>query len=49
LIPGFERIGIAVLEKNKGDKEKLLYSECFKTKKEWGFPDRLIGNTGKDF
>ncbi len=40
--PGFERIGIAVIQKNKGEKEKLVYSECFKTKKEWGFPDRLL-------
>lgn len=31
--PGYERLGIAVLEKNTGDrKETLLYSDCFKTK-----------------
>lgn len=31
--PGYERLGIAVLEKNDGDrKETLLFSECFKTK-----------------
>ena len=31
--PGYERLGIAVLEKNLGDrKETLLYSDCFKTK-----------------
>ena len=29
--PGYERVGIAVLEKSNG-KEKVLYSECFKTK-----------------
>lgn len=30
--PGYERLGIAILEKNKGDqKETLLYSDCFKT------------------
>lgn len=40
--PGFERIGIAIIQKNKGEKEKLLYSECFKTKKEWDFADRLL-------
>jgi crossover junction endodeoxyribonuclease RuvC len=28
--PGYERLGIAVLEKDKG-KEILLFSECFKT------------------
>jgi crossover junction endodeoxyribonuclease RuvC len=31
--PGYEKIGIAILEKNKGDKkESLVFSECFKTK-----------------
>jgi len=29
--PGFERIGIAILEKDKGEKENLVFSECFKT------------------
>ena len=30
--PGYERVGIAVLEKNKTDrKENVLYSNCFKT------------------
>ncbi|MDA8611245.1 crossover junction endodeoxyribonuclease RuvC [Candidatus Pacebacteria bacterium] len=30
--PGYERLGIAIVEKNKGDrKETLLFSECFKT------------------
>jgi crossover junction endodeoxyribonuclease RuvC len=28
--PGYERLGIAILEKDKG-KETLLFSECFKT------------------
>ena len=28
--PGYERVGIAILEKNNG-KEVLLFSECFKT------------------
>ena len=39
--PGFERIGIAVVEKNDG-KEKLMYSECFKTKKGDLFETRLV-------
>jgi crossover junction endodeoxyribonuclease RuvC len=38
--PGYERLGIAVLEKI-GSKETLLYSECFRTKKELSFPERL--------
>lgn len=45
--PGFERLGIAVLEKNKGDKkEVVLYSECFKTSAKLEFPERicLIGS-----
>lgn len=37
--PGYERVGIAVIEKN--GKEKLLYSECFKTKASLSFFERL--------
>ena len=40
--PGFERLGIAVLEKNKGDKkEHVLFSECFKTPSKMEFFERL--------
>lgn len=40
--PGFERVGIAVLEKNKGDrKEIVLFSECFKTSTKLEFSERL--------
>ena len=40
--PGFERLGIAVLEKNKEDKkETVLFSECFKTSADLGFSERL--------
>jgi crossover junction endodeoxyribonuclease RuvC len=40
--PGFERLGIAVLEKNKGDrKEQVLFSECFKTSAKLDFSERL--------
>ena len=39
--PGFERLGIAVIEKQKGSKEHLIFSECFKTAKELPFTDRL--------
>jgi len=28
---GYERLGIAIIEKTKGGKETLLFSECFKT------------------
>ena len=38
--PGYERVGIAILEKNnKG--ESLIYSECFQTSKEDSFTKRL--------
>lgn len=40
--PGFERLGIAILEKNKGDKrEKVIFSECFKTSAKLEFSERL--------
>ncbi|MEI6280739.1 MAG: crossover junction endodeoxyribonuclease RuvC [bacterium] len=49
--PGFERLGIAILEKNKSDKkpfdptqgkERVLFSECFKTSKKLDFNKRLF-------
>lgn len=47
--PGFERLGIAVLEKEEGgsfkdtqNREKILFSECFKTSAKLAFPERLI-------
>lgn len=40
--PGYERLGIAILEKNKRDKEKVLFSECFKTSAKLSFPERLF-------
>ena len=40
--PGFERLGIAVLEKNKqSKKEVVLFSECFKTSAKFEFSERL--------
>ena len=39
--PGIERLGIAIMEKN-GNKERLLYSECFRTKKSRGTATRLF-------
>ena len=39
--PGYERLGIAVLEKNKG-KEEVLHSECFKTSARLLFEERLL-------
>ncbi|PCI29001.1 crossover junction endodeoxyribonuclease RuvC [Candidatus Wolfebacteria bacterium] len=37
--PGFGRVGIAVIE--KGNKETLLYSECFETNSKTPFVERL--------
>ena len=41
--PGYERIGIAVLEKilNSSDVEKLIYSDCFKTSASIVFAEQL--------
>ncbi len=49
--PGFERLGIAILEKNKGDKKEcVIFSECFKTSAKLEFGDRicLIGEKVKE-
>jgi crossover junction endodeoxyribonuclease RuvC len=48
--PGYERLGIAILEKEKGGKEKLLFSECFKTSPKIPHHERLtlIGNRIKE-
>jgi len=39
--PGYERLGIAVVQKNKNG-ETLLYSECFKTSPKEAFTVRLL-------
>ncbi len=39
--PGYERVGIAILEKNKSG-EVVLYSDCFKTKANLPFEKRLL-------
>ncbi len=40
--PGFERLGIAILEKNKQTKkETVLFSMCFKTSAKLEFAERL--------
>ena len=40
--PGYERIGIAVVEKNNTQKEELVYSTCFKTDPKLPFIERLF-------
>ena len=39
--PGYERLGIALIEGSRG-KEKLIYSECFKTSATLSFAERLL-------
>lgn len=39
--PGFERVGIAVIEKTAMKKDILIYSECFKTSAKIPFPERI--------
>lgn len=41
--PGYERLGIAVIEKDpKTRKDVVLFSECFKTSAKLDFGDRLL-------
>ncbi len=39
--PGYERLGIAVVEKNQGEKEVLVYSTCYRTLSSLDFTERL--------
>ncbi|HEY0907731.1 MAG TPA: crossover junction endodeoxyribonuclease RuvC [Candidatus Paceibacterota bacterium] len=39
--PGYERLGIAVIERNPREKETLLYSDCFKTSAKLPHSERL--------
>ena len=40
--PGYERLGISILEKNKNDKKEcVVFSECFKTSAGLDFSERL--------
>jgi crossover junction endodeoxyribonuclease RuvC len=40
--PGYERLGLSILEKEKGGSEELIYSETFKTSPKKNFLDRLF-------
>ena len=40
--PGFERLGVAIIEKNKTEKETVIFSECFKTSAKLEFSERLV-------
>lgn len=40
--PGYERLGIAIIEKEKGQKERLIASDCLRTSSDLVFADRLV-------
>jgi crossover junction endodeoxyribonuclease RuvC len=40
--PGYERLGIAVIERKEKQPDRLLFSECFKTSAKLDFTDRLL-------
>lgn len=40
--PGYERLGIAIIEKNNTGKEQLIYSDCFRTSPKDLFETRLL-------
>lgn len=40
--PGYERVGVALLEKREGEKEILLFSECIITKRTLLHHERLL-------
>lgn len=44
--PGYERLGVAILQCDNKKREKILYSNCFKTSSKLPFPERLtlLGN-----
>jgi len=40
--PGYERIGIAIIEKNSDGKEELVYSDCFQTSSKSPITERFL-------
>ena len=40
--PGYERLGVAILQKEKGKKETILFSDCVRTSAKLSFEDRLV-------
>ena len=48
--PGYERLGLSIIEKAKNEKEILLFSECFKTSAKLPHHERLalIGDRLKE-
>lgn len=48
--PGYERLGVAIIEKERNKREELVFSECFKTSAKLPHSERLtlIGNRIKE-
>lgn len=40
--PGYERLGVAILQKEKGKKEAVLFSDCVRTSAKLLFEERLV-------
>ncbi len=40
--PGYDRLGVAVLEKEQGKKEVLMYSDCFQTSSKLTLSERIF-------
>lgn len=43
--PGFDRLGVAVVEKERGERERVLFSTCITTSAKDTFPTRLLAVT----
>ena len=39
--PGYERCGVAIIEKTQGGKEVIIFSDCIRTDAKDSFPARL--------
>ncbi len=40
--PGYERMGVAIIEKSMGGKETVIYSDCVRTSARLSMPERLL-------
>lgn len=40
--PGYERLGVAIIQKEKGQKETVLFSDCVRTNAKYIFEERLV-------
>jgi len=40
--PGYDRVGVAILEKIRGGKEELAYAECIETSSKLKLPERIF-------